>query len=174
MHSGWPKVSASHPPVLPQHCRLSMITVAGAHFHPRTSSIVSHLHCYHLYHHCCAFNLVMLPSLLCCQSDDATIVAMLSMPVRVQCATEVAVVSVVSSCSMLLLLLLCFYACHHATCNHCSMLCILGIMQHVVVDMLKKHLPDVFRENAGNRVRKQKALLFWTQQSLAAAFNAFR
>lgn len=54
------------------------------------------------------------------------------------------------------------------------MLCILGIMQHVVVDMLKNNLPDVLRENASNRVRKQKALLFWTQQSLAAAFNAFR
>lgn len=54
------------------------------------------------------------------------------------------------------------------------MLSILGIMRHVVVDMLKNHLRDVFRENAGNRVRKQKALLFWEQQSLAAAFNAFR
>ena len=32
----------------------------------------------------------------------------------------------------------------------------------------------VLRDNAGNRVRKQRALLFWTQQSLAAAFNAFR
>ena len=32
----------------------------------------------------------------------------------------------------------------------------------------------VLRENAGNRVRKQRALLFWTQQSLATAFNAFR
>lgn len=84
----------------------ALVTVAGARFHPRTSSIVSRLHCYHLYYHCCAFNLVMLPSLLCFQSDDATIVAVLSMPVSVQCATDVAVVSIFSSCSMLFLLLL--------------------------------------------------------------------
>lgn len=76
--------------LLPQHCRLSMNTVADARFHPRTSSIVPRLHRYHLYY------------VLCFQSGDATIVAVLSMPVSVQCATDVAVVSIVSSCSMLL------------------------------------------------------------------------